>query len=71
MIPTLVKQLIVIWLEKLCTALDGIPTYDRQERKWYRHGNWGCHPLGLALLSSHLDEKWDTKVWKLGARLTD
>lgn len=48
----IVRRLIVIWLEKACTALDLIG---------YRYHN---HTHYLANLSNQLDEKWHTGVWQ-------
>lgn len=48
------KRLIVTGLESVCALADRTPVLRRLI---------GC-PRGLALLSSRLDERWNTGVWR-------
>lgn len=58
------KALIVGALARLCTWLDWLPGWDRDEDgwHWYRSACWGCR-LGLANYSLRLDDHWQTGVW--------
>lgn len=63
------KRVIVNALEWLCAVLDDLPWIQRRDSESWRslrlvrHSMMGCHPLGLALLSAKLDERWSTEAW--------
>ncbi len=52
------KKYVVILLEKICTGIDFIVLRFMPEKLQLK---WHCQ---LAELSSRLDEKWQTGVWK-------
>lgn len=61
-------KLFVVWgTEKLCTLLDAVPRFSFEDKRFYRHGCWGCYPLDLAGKSLRLDEKWEVGWWKESA----
>jgi hypothetical protein len=58
-------QWFIVWgLVNLCALLDHIPVYRRGEKGWHwTTAQWGCWPLGLAMKSDRLDQRWNTGVW--------
>lgn len=73
-VPKAVQASIVSAIETLDILLDAIPSVEfevTQRSNGYfnfvtricRYGGWGCL-LGVANLSSRLDDRWDTGVWQ-------
>lgn len=59
-----VKAAIVAGLEQACGILDNTPGVWKTDhgRRFVRRSQLGC-TLGLANLSSRLDDRWGTGVW--------
>jgi hypothetical protein len=56
-----VKKFILKLIDKVCWWLDCVPRYEGG--RWYRYGQWGCYPLGLAHFGDRLEDRWKTGVW--------
>lgn len=41
----------------LCTGLDRLPYYDRNEHRWFR-GCWGCYPLRVSRVAMWIEGGW-------------